>query len=107
MLTILLLGGWESLLNCWMLPIVICWHTTFSTNSFCHVLGTRPHKCHPALACNARNNLLVAIINLGEGWHNNHHANPSLGTPWLLPLVPDRHRLHACFWPGVLGLIWQ
>jgi stearoyl-CoA desaturase (delta-9 desaturase) len=106
-MTILLLGGWQSLLNCWVLPIVICWHTTFSTNSFCHVLGTRPHKCQPGAVCNARNNLLVAIINLGEGWHNNHHANPSLGHHgyyrwYQIDIVYTV--LLAWEW---LGLIWQ
>jgi stearoyl-CoA desaturase (delta-9 desaturase) len=25
----------------------------------------------------ARNNALVALLNLGEGWHNNHHSYPS------------------------------
>jgi stearoyl-CoA desaturase (delta-9 desaturase) len=74
----LLLGGWEGLLNWWVLPIVICWHTTFSTNSICHTVGTCPQRCHPIAVCNARNNILVAIINLGEGWHNNHHARPTL-----------------------------
>jgi stearoyl-CoA desaturase (Delta-9 desaturase) len=73
-----LVGGWSGVLNWWAVPIVICWHTTFSTNSICHVLGSRPRSCHPPGACNARNNALVAILNLGEGWHNNHHANPSL-----------------------------
>lgn len=73
-----LLGGWSGILNWWILPIVICWHTTFSTNSICHILGTHSQACRPRAACNARNNAVIAIMNLGEGWHNNHHANPRL-----------------------------
>jgi stearoyl-CoA desaturase (delta-9 desaturase) len=73
-----LIGGWSGVLNWWAAPIVICWHTTFSTNSVCHLLGTHSQGCHPRGICNARNNALVAILNLGEGWHNNHHANPAV-----------------------------
>ncbi len=41
-------------------------------NSMGHLWGTQPYK----LKNNSRNNLLVAILTLGEGWHNNHHAYP-------------------------------
>jgi stearoyl-CoA desaturase (Delta-9 desaturase) len=77
-LTVFLIGGWNGILNWWIVPIVICWHTTFSTNSICHMFGSHSQQCHPRDTCNARNNALIAIINLGEGWHNNHHANPAL-----------------------------
>lgn len=70
-------AGWNGVLNLWVLPIVLCWHTTFSTNSFCHLFGTHPHACQPHATCMAKNNFLVALVNLGEGWHNNHHAYPS------------------------------
>ncbi len=70
-------GGWNGVLNWWIAPIVLCWHTTASTNSICHLLGTHPFRCHPHETCMARNNFFVALANLGEGWHNNHHANPS------------------------------
>jgi stearoyl-CoA desaturase (delta-9 desaturase) len=72
------IGGWSGILNWWVAPIVICWHTTFSTNSICHIVGSHAKACHPLGVCNARNNAVVAILNLGEGWHNNHHANPAV-----------------------------
>jgi len=75
--TVYLLGGWNGLLAWWITPVVVCWHTTFATNSFCHTIGSHPYKCRPYGFCMARNNFLVAIANLGEGWHSNHHANPS------------------------------
>jgi stearoyl-CoA desaturase (delta-9 desaturase) len=60
----------------WVIPVVICWHTTAATNSLAHTFGTRPYDCAPP-TCRATNNVLVAWLNLGEGWHNNHHANPA------------------------------
>jgi stearoyl-CoA desaturase (delta-9 desaturase) len=48
---------------------VLLWHGTFTINSLSHVFGNRrfPTTDH------SRNNWLLAIITLGEGWHNNHH----------------------------------
>jgi stearoyl-CoA desaturase (Delta-9 desaturase) len=48
---------------------VLLWHGTFTINSLSHVFGNRRF----ATTDNSRNNWLLAIITLGEGWHNNHH----------------------------------
>ena len=48
-------------------------HITWSINSVCHVWGTRPF----AVADQSRNNAVFAVLALGEGWHNNHHAFPT------------------------------
>ncbi len=48
---------------------VLLWHGTFTINSLSHVFGKRRF----ATTDNSRNNWLLAIITLGEGWHNNHH----------------------------------
>jgi stearoyl-CoA desaturase (delta-9 desaturase) len=48
-------------------------HVTWSVNSVCHIWGTQPHECHD----HSRNNAIVGVLALGEGWHNNHHAFPS------------------------------
>jgi len=69
--------GWSSLLTLWIVPTVLCWHTTFATNSICHKLGSQPFETRPYGYCTAGNNVVVGIINLGEGWHNNHHAFPT------------------------------
>ena len=47
-------------------------HATWSVNSICHLWGTRPFKTRDE----SRNNAAVAVVSLGEGWHNNHHAHP-------------------------------
>jgi stearoyl-CoA desaturase (Delta-9 desaturase) len=48
-------------------------HATWSVNSICHLWGTRPFSSHD----HSRNNPIVGILGLGEGWHNNHHAFPA------------------------------
>ena len=47
-------------------------HATWSVNSICHLWGTQPFKTRDE----SRNNAAVAVVSLGEGWHNNHHAHP-------------------------------
>ncbi|MCB1743117.1 MAG: fatty acid desaturase [Gammaproteobacteria bacterium] len=47
----------------------------------CHLFGTRPFVSND----DSRNNVIVAIIFLGDGWHNNHHAFPTsakVGLRW-------------------------
>jgi stearoyl-CoA desaturase (delta-9 desaturase) len=48
-------------------------HATFSVNSICHLFGRRDFRSRDE----SRNNWVVALFVLGEGWHNNHHAFPS------------------------------
>ena len=51
---------------------VAVWHITWSVNSVTHVWGYRNFDTHD----DSRNNWLVGLISNGEGWHNNHHAQP-------------------------------
>jgi stearoyl-CoA desaturase (delta-9 desaturase) len=48
-------------------------HVTWSVNSVCHLWGKRPFQAHDQ----SRNNFLLGVLALGEGWHNNHHAFPT------------------------------
>ena len=57
---------------------VFVWHITWSVNSFSHVFGYRSYETNDQ----SRNNPLVAFISSGEGWHNNHHAEPSSASNW-------------------------
>jgi len=77
LLSLWLVGGVGAIGSYWLLPVVLCWHTTAATNSLAHSFGTRPYTCPPRASCLATNNALLAWVNLGEGWHNNHHANPA------------------------------
>ena len=58
-----------ALLVAGFLRLVIQWHATFSVNSLAHWVGQRPYS----LATSARDSCLVALVSLGEGYHNFHH----------------------------------
>jgi stearoyl-CoA desaturase (delta-9 desaturase) len=51
---------------------VAVWHITWSVNSLTHLWGYRTFETRD----DSRNNWLVGVISNGEGWHNNHHAEP-------------------------------
>lgn len=52
--------------------IVMVWHITWSVNSVTHLWGYRSYSTDDA----SRNNFFIGILAGGEGWHNNHHADP-------------------------------
>jgi stearoyl-CoA desaturase (delta-9 desaturase) len=51
---------------------VLVLHNTWSINSVTHLWGYRNYETPD----DSRNNALIAILTAGEGWHNNHHADP-------------------------------
>jgi stearoyl-CoA desaturase (delta-9 desaturase) len=65
-----LLGGWPMLIVGFFWSTVILYHGTFFINSLAHVHGTQRY----VTGDDSRNNWWLALITLGEGWHNNHHA---------------------------------
>jgi stearoyl-CoA desaturase (delta-9 desaturase) len=64
-----LIDGWSGLVWGFLLSTILLFHATFAVNSICHLWGGRRY----ATADASRNNGLVALFTLGEGWHNNHH----------------------------------
>jgi stearoyl-CoA desaturase (delta-9 desaturase) len=64
-----LVGGWGGLVWGFCVSTILLYHATFAVNSLCHLFGRRRY----ATTDLSRNNLLVALLTLGEGWHNNHH----------------------------------
>jgi stearoyl-CoA desaturase (delta-9 desaturase) len=57
------------------------WHTTWAINSATHMWGYQNYETRE----NSRNSWIFGILGYGEGWHNNHHADPrsaSLGHRW-------------------------
>jgi stearoyl-CoA desaturase (delta-9 desaturase) len=56
-----------------LIRIAVVHHITWSVNSVCHIWGSRPFESHDE----SRNNAIVGVLALGEGWHNNHHAFPT------------------------------
>ncbi len=56
-----------------LVRVFLVHHVTWSVNSVCHIWGTRPYASHD----HSRNNFIIGLLALGEGWHNNHHAFPT------------------------------
>ncbi len=56
-----------------LVRVFLLHHATWSVNSICHLYGRRPFEIEDE----SRNNWLVSLVSLGEGWHHNHHAFPS------------------------------
>jgi stearoyl-CoA desaturase (delta-9 desaturase) len=64
-----LIGGWPLLLWGYFISTVVLWHGTFTINSLAHLWGSKRY----VNTDDSRNNFWLAMITLGEGWHNNHH----------------------------------
>src|SRR4051794_3076093 len=62
-------GGFAAFAWGYLLATVCLYHAMFAINSFAHIWGTRTF----ATADDSRNNFWLALLTLGEGWHNNHH----------------------------------
>ena len=63
------IGGASGLLWGFAVSTVVLWHLTYAINSLAHVWGRRRYETGD----DSRNNWLLGILTLGEGWHNNHH----------------------------------
>lgn len=66
-------NGFQLFVWGFFISTVVLLHATFFINSLAHVLGTRRFKTDD----DSRNNFLLALLTLGEGWHNNHHRYAS------------------------------
>lgn len=67
------IGGWGMVLWGVFARVVFGWHSTWLVNSATHMWGTRRFETTD----DSTNNPIIAILTFGEGWHNNHHAQPS------------------------------
>ncbi|WP_309738671.1 acyl-CoA desaturase [Chamaesiphon sp. OTE_20_metabat_361] len=66
------LGGLEYL-GAFFLSTTLLFHGVQTVNSLSHLFGEQPFNTNDL----SRNNGFVALLSLGEGWHNLHHAFPS------------------------------
>ncbi|BDC51903.1 acyl-CoA desaturase [Bryobacterales bacterium F-183] len=66
-------AGVDMLLWTVFLRVTLGLHATWMVNSASHMWGSKRF----ATRDDSRNNWFVAIITMGEGWHNNHHAHPA------------------------------
>jgi stearoyl-CoA desaturase (delta-9 desaturase) len=94
------IGGWSGLVVGFVWSTVLCWHATFTVNSLAHVFGRRRY----ATGDTSRNSAVIALITLGEGWHNNHHhhqASARQGFFWWEYDV-TYYLLRAMSWVGLV-----
>ena len=61
--------SWQLLVWGFFISTTLLFHATSCINSMAHLLGRRRYDTGD----NSRNSFLLALITLGEGWHNNHH----------------------------------
>ena len=95
-------NGWQMLVWGFFISTVLLYHGTFCINSFTHLIGKRrfPSTDH------SRNHWLLALITLGEGWHNNHHYYPGSerqGFYWW-EIDISHYILKVLSW---FGLVWN
>jgi stearoyl-CoA desaturase (delta-9 desaturase) len=97
-----LIGGWSGLVVGFLISTVLTYHAVFSINSLSHLFGKRRYATND----DSRNNLLLALLTLGEGWHNNHHHYQSSANQgffwWELDVSFCVLRVLSWF-----GLVWD
>jgi stearoyl-CoA desaturase (delta-9 desaturase) len=97
-----LAAGWSGLVVGFFWSTVLVYHATFCINSLAHVHG----RIRYVTGDDSRNNWLLAVFTMGEGWHNNHHAYQSSirqGFRWW-EIDPTYYILWAL---SCLGLVWD
>jgi stearoyl-CoA desaturase (delta-9 desaturase) len=65
----LIFGGPVVFLWGFVVSTVLLWHGTFAINSLAHVFGSVRYNTDDQ----SKNNFWLALLTMGEGWHNNHH----------------------------------
>jgi stearoyl-CoA desaturase (delta-9 desaturase) len=97
-----LIDGWSGLVIGFFASTAVLYHGTFFINSLAHVHGSQRYVTGDT----SRNNWWLAVITLGEGWHNNHHAyqrSTRQGFRWY-EFDPTYYALKALSW---VGLVWD
>ncbi|MCO6432030.1 MAG: fatty acid desaturase [Deltaproteobacteria bacterium] len=85
-----------------LVSTVILYHCTFAINSLAHIIGRKRFETGDE----SRNSLFLALITLGEGWHNNHHRYPGSerqGFYWWE--IDITHYILKAL--AVLGIVWD
>jgi stearoyl-CoA desaturase (delta-9 desaturase) len=95
-------NGFQMLVWGFFISTVLLYHGTFCINSLTHLIGKRRFPSTDS----SRNHWLLALITLGEGWHNNHHYYPGSerqGFYWW-EIDISHYILVGLSW---MGLVWD
>ena len=94
--------GWQLVVWGFVVSTIMLFHATASINSLAHLIGRRRYDTGD----DSRNNFILALITLGEGWHNNHHKFRSCTRQgfywWEIDLT-----YYALKFFAAIGLIWD
>lgn len=93
-------SGLQMLVWGFFISTVLLYHGTFCINSLTHVIGKRRYNTSD----DSRNHWLLALLTMGEGWHNNHHYYPSSekqGFYWW-EIDCSHYLLKLLSWAGVV-----
>jgi stearoyl-CoA desaturase (delta-9 desaturase) len=97
-----LAGGWFGLFWGGVLSTVVLFHGTSTVNSLAHVWGSRRYDTTDT----SRNNLVIALLSMGEGWHNNHHHYQSSARQGFFWWEVDMS-YYVLKLLEVVGLVWD
>jgi stearoyl-CoA desaturase (delta-9 desaturase) len=67
------IGGLQGLVWGFAISTTLTWHCTYMINSLAHRMGSVRYDTGD----DSRNSLILSLLTLGEGWHNNHHYHQS------------------------------
>jgi stearoyl-CoA desaturase (delta-9 desaturase) len=81
-------GAFSILLWAGVVRMAVLHHVTWSVNSICHVVGRRPFRTRAD--DRARNFWPLALVSMGESWHNLHHADPTCARHGVDPFQLER-----------------
>ena len=96
------IGGVSGLVWGFAVSTVLLWHATYTINSLCHTWGTRRYDTPDT----SRNNLWLALLTLGEGWHNNHHRYCASARQGFRRWEPDP-TYYGLRLLAAAGLVWD
>jgi stearoyl-CoA desaturase (delta-9 desaturase) len=95
-------NGMQMLIWGFFISTVVLFHGTAAINSFAHLFGRRRFDTND----HSRNSFLLALLTLGEGWHNNHHRYPAATRQGFYWWEVDITYM-GLFLMSKLGLIWD
>ena len=96
-----LIGGWGWLVYGYCLSTVMVFQVTFAVNSVGHLFGRQRYETGEG----SRNNWVLGVLGMGDGWHNNHHRVPTSARHGFAWYELDMSYLLICLFRR-LGLVW-
>lgn len=96
------IGGWGYLVYGYAVATFILGHATWTINSLAHVYGSVRYQTRDT----SKNNFWLALLTMGEGWHNNHHyycSSANQGFYWY-EIDVSYYILRILSW---FGIVWD